>query len=160
MSWIRKWKNDRKRYKWSHITEACQDIASQIDDQHTPSCIVGLARGGLIPATLLANMLNIREVYSMGLASYDDANKPGEISFYQRMSLNDVNIDRDATVLLVDDISDRGHTFEAAKQTLIDMVGCDIRTAALYTKPLTNHIPTYFHKQLSENRWAVFPWEK
>ena len=47
-------------YSWSDIQGACLDIARQIaKDQWRPDYIVGISRGGLIPATLLSHYLDV-----------------------------------------------------------------------------------------------------
>lgn len=47
-------------YTWRQIQGACLEIARQINnDQWRPDYIVGISRGGLVPATLLSHYLNV-----------------------------------------------------------------------------------------------------
>ena len=47
-------------YTWRQIQGACLDIARQINNDHWhPDYIVGISRGGLVPATLLSHYLNV-----------------------------------------------------------------------------------------------------
>lgn len=47
-------------YSWADIQGACLDIARQLaKDQWRPDYIVGISRGGLIPATLLSHYLDV-----------------------------------------------------------------------------------------------------
>lgn len=47
-------------YNWSQIEGACLDIARQINkDNWRPDYIVGISRGGLIPATLLSHYIGV-----------------------------------------------------------------------------------------------------
>ena len=46
-------------YTWSNIEGACLDLARQMrQDQWQPDYIVGIGRGGLIPATLLSHYMD------------------------------------------------------------------------------------------------------
>ena len=48
-------------YTWKHIEKMCIDIAMQMQkDDWKPDYIVGLTRGGNIPATILSNMMDVR----------------------------------------------------------------------------------------------------
>ena len=47
-------------YTWNDIERMCSNIIVQMyNDKWTPDYIVGITRGGLIPATILSNTLNI-----------------------------------------------------------------------------------------------------
>lgn len=47
-------------YSWAQIEGACLDIARQLSkDNWRPDYIVGISRGGLIPATLLSHYINV-----------------------------------------------------------------------------------------------------
>ena len=48
-------------YSWQDIERACLNIALQMyNDNWRPDYIVGITRGGNIPATILSNMLGVR----------------------------------------------------------------------------------------------------
>ena len=57
--------------KWDeYITDCCN--AASCASVHGPfTAIVGIARGGLIPATIIAHKLGITKVYSLGVTYYD-----------------------------------------------------------------------------------------
>jgi len=145
------------------VSRACLDLSRKLDTDH-PTHIIGLARGGLVPATIIANMLGIRKVYSIGIASYQMSEGGiefgGDINVYQQLPVNCSDISNGDNVLIVDDISDKGNTFNRAESMIQDTFNCKVRTLALYTKPCTAHVPTYFYKQVPQDCWVVFPWEK
>lgn len=122
--------------------------------------IIGLSRGGLVPATILANNLHVREVYSIGVASYDKNNTPGNINTYQRLPMNASGFSRGENVLIVDDISDKGETFKHVYGTTEMQHECMLYTASIFIKPNTKHIPDFYHSQVPEKQWVVFPWER
>src|SRR6056300_584321 len=48
-------------YSWQDIERACLNIALQMyKDNWRPDYIVGITRGGNVPATILSNMLGVR----------------------------------------------------------------------------------------------------
>lgn len=163
MSWIQIWKKNKQRYGWRHVTKACDSILTKYN-QPLPTRVVALARGGLIPATILANKLGVRHVYSLGISSYEQQHDGTEIAkefeIYQRIPTNIGHVDRDDRVLIVDDISDKGTTFEFAEQYIHDKMGGKIVTAALVIKPGTKYTPTYYHDVVDDDKWVIFPWEK
>lgn len=112
--------------------------------------IIGLSRGGLVPSIIMSNMLNIRRVYSIGIMSYDGEEKK-ELQIYQIPALENIH-----KILLIDDISDSGDSFNQIRDML---PGKEVRTASLFVKDKTNHIPDAYGKRVAKDTWIVFPWE-
>ena len=51
----------KKYYSWKDVENMCGSIVNDMyADLWRPDYIVGITRGGNIPATILSNMLNIR----------------------------------------------------------------------------------------------------
>lgn len=126
--------------------------------------IVGLSRGGLAPACIMANTMGIRKLYSVGVASYtqgDDVEDVAEdIQMYQRIPANESEMNESSVVLIVDDISDRGHTLDYVKENLTNNFQCKYLTASVFVKPKTTHVPDIYHKLVPDDQWIVFPWEE
>jgi len=108
---------------------------------------VGIARGGLIPATLVAHRLGLRRVVSLGMMSYDDGveGQQGTITTYGPV-LDDARI-------IIDDIIDSGRTLAAVRQrfpgahvgALIDKTG--------------GASGVFAGRQTQAGVWVAFPWE-
>ena len=61
-------------------------------------------------------------------------------------------------ILIVDDISDTGETFNTVVDIMRDMYPDRVLyTASLYTFKDTNHTPDYFCEETSD--WIIFPWD-
>ena len=124
-------------YNWADIEHACLNIALQMyNDNWKPDYIVGITRGGNVPATILSNMLNIRcEALKVSLRDDDSQLESNcwmsEDAFgYEHWKLNKHNEDILASagepivnipispknILIVDDINDTGATFNWIKQ--------------------------------------------
>ena len=66
-----------RELQWSDIEDNCYKIAEQVLNTISPSssmkvdAVIGLSRGGLVPATIIAHLLNVRKVLVHGYHSYD-----------------------------------------------------------------------------------------
>ena len=155
--------NNRLILTWEAIDTACKELASTINVPITH--VVGIARGGLIPATLIAKHLNVREVISLGLKSYNDGDdyetREPVPEVYQHIN-QCFQISRGTSrVLIVDDITDKGNTFNFISRYLHDMsMAINFYTAALFYKESSTYTPTYTHTEVPDDEWLVFPWEE
>jgi len=117
--------------------------------------IIGIARGGLIPATLLSQLKENSTVFSIGIKSYNKTSRSKEIVY---QDLNRKSIDNYDTIYLIDDISDTGLTF----RFLLDkyFTGLSIKTISLFLKAKSLYKPDFYGTELLGETWVVFPWEK
>tara|TARA_Y100000310_G_scaffold314613_1_gene364152 strand:+ start:280 stop:801 length:522 start_codon:yes stop_codon:yes gene_type:complete len=153
----------KEKYTWQYIDTACKDISEKcvdIDFKH----IIGISRGGLIPATLLSKYLNVREVLSVGIRSYEDgdnyASRQSKPLVYQDILYSAPQIFRGEPVLLVDDISDKGNTFKYIVDKIKSAGHVELYTASIFIKDKTTYRPDFYEKKLPDNEWVIFPWEK
>ena len=70
---------------WEKIQEDCKNLAEQLSDFNF-SCIVGIANGGMIPATLLAKYLKVDKLLSANLKSYQE-DKPRDGAHSERAAM-------------------------------------------------------------------------
>ena len=162
MSWTRRWKKTKAKFNWRQIERACKQTIDQYDGKHITR-VIGLSRGGLIPATIVANHIGARYVYSVGLASYELTDNgmefTGDHDVYQRIPVNCPGFSKRDHVLIVDDISDKGATFDYVIRTQMPSLPCSYTTMSIFIKPGTSHVPDLYHKQIDRELWVVFPWE-
>lgn len=122
------------------------DKLSKIVRTH-PDIIIGIARGGLVPARLIASKLSVKEMYCLTVK------KDGT----ERKVANNILVDlQDKKVLLMEDVLESGRSLLAAKEYL-EKLGALVETIAIYTTPETEIEPDYFIKQLQ--KVPSFPWE-
>ncbi len=141
---------------WEEIDKLVKIIAEKIRSSNfQPEVIVGILRGGLIPARLLADELGIEDIGMMEIKLYKTIGLRGERPFLRQPLVLDI---REKRVLLVDDISDTGLTLQLAMEAVGFYMPKELKTATLYIKPWTNLVPDYYGK-VTEN-WIVFPWER
>lgn len=119
-------------YSWTDVERMCVSIVNQMyTDNWRPDYIVGLTRGGNVPATIISNMTGIR-CEALKVSLRDDEQGPesncwmAEDAFgYEEYKLRDYQSDTQASageeitqipingknILIVDDINDTGATF-------------------------------------------------
>ena len=143
---------------WQDIHNYCNLLAVKINaDTKRLNNVIGIAKGGLIPATILAKRFGIKRVFSIGAASYDGYEKDEEgLQVYQDIPdelHNQIN-------LYVDDISDTGDTFNFLLKERGHELDRGIYTATIHVKPHTKFKPNFYQKEVDNDEWIVYPWEE
>ena len=140
---------------WNQIYDMLLDLANKIQgDGYKPDVIIGIARGGLVPARILSDFLETPELAIIQIEYYVSIAQTRQEPILKR-SLHTQITDKKA--LLVDDVSDTGKSLQLAKNHLQQQDAKEIKTATLYAKPETITKPDYCEKQTSH--WIVFPWD-
>lgn len=139
------------------IQEMCRHICNNLNmDDIKPDYIVGLTRGGLIPAVLMSHKLNIPLIP----VSYSSPNGNGSTAKYRNEPLQPITNDIcHTTVLVVDDIADTGETLNDVCDYYVNL-GYTVVTATLYYRTTSKFHPTYVGYVIdAHSPWVVFPWE-
>lgn len=119
-----------------------------------PDIIIGIARGGWIPARLLSDLLGVNNISSIKVEFYLDVEKTRKKPvLIQKLPIRISN----KKVLLVDDVADTGMSLQLAKTYLLSYKNIELRIATIYKKPKSRIEPDYYEK-ITKN-WIVFPWE-
>ena len=115
-----------------------------------PDVIVGITRGGLLPALHLSHHLD-RPLQTI-IWQTRDINKCEHDKKLQNL------IDTGSRVVFVDDINDTGRTFSEISKAYHG-ARSNVMFISLVQKLETTH-PATAALTLSDDRWIVFPWEK
>lgn len=174
-------------YNWHDIERMCHSIVNQMySEGWRPDLIVGITRGGNVPATILSNMLDIPcDTLKVSFRDDDqsesncwmaeDAFGYGAIedgsaapSYYGSV------LERRKKILIVDDINDTGRTFKwimkdwqesccSSDGSWKDIWGHNVKFAALTENLSSNfELVTYYATEVDKsenNLWVVYPWE-
>jgi xanthine phosphoribosyltransferase len=113
--------------------------------------IVGISRGGLVPATILAREMEIRFVDTICISTYDEKSM-GQVEMIKtpEAACND----QGEGWLLVDDLVDTGTTLKAAKALLPKS-----HVATVYAKPDGMPFVDTFVHEVPQKVWVYFPWD-
>ena len=148
--------NDELNLSWADVEQAVSIIINRIGNKKY-DYVVGIANGGLIPATLIAKKLKLKTM-SVGLESYDGKDFKN-VTLWSEINKRWYISQQQGLCLLVDDISDSGKSFNYVKNAYLkkEEIICD--TASLVVKPKTTFMPDYFAMNVHTDTWVKFPWE-
>ncbi|MDR1019858.1 MAG: xanthine phosphoribosyltransferase [Synergistaceae bacterium] len=136
---------------WDQLQNDCRALAWKLlAIRKEWSKIIAIARGGLVPAAIIARELNIRVVDTVCISSYTIRNQSDRIDILKRPDLADM----DETWLIIDDLVDTGRT---AVETRKMFPG--IHFATVYAKPEGRPIIDTFITEFSQDTWILFPWD-
>jgi hypoxanthine phosphoribosyltransferase len=157
-------------YKESTIKAWLHEIIREMNaDGWRPDYIVGLTRGGLVPATMLSHYLDI-PMHTLKVSLRDDNSGP-ESNLW--MAEDAFNMTKE--ILIVDDINDTGATLNWIRQDW--QSGClpnskdwelvwgnNVRTAVMINNEASDFADVDYAgltiNKLEEPIWCVFPWEE
>ncbi|EQD37993.1 Phosphoribosyltransferase domain protein, partial [mine drainage metagenome] len=110
---------------WEEIVDWCLSLRSSIVVDYQPDSIIGLSRGGLVPARLLSDYLWIKDLFSVKTEHWGiTASKDGEARISADVSLPV----KGRKVLIVDDITDTGSSMKLAVDTIKKLGPASIKT--------------------------------
>lgn len=122
--------------------------------------ILCLARGGMRPGDILSRVLE-KPLAIMSTSSYraDAGKTQGHLDIAKFITTPQGEIA--GRVLLVDDLSDTGHTLEAVVKMLRNGYPAitELRSAVIWTKALSSFTPDYSVEFLTSNPWIHQPFE-
>jgi hypoxanthine phosphoribosyltransferase len=141
---------------WDQIYGSLLKLAKTIrKSKFEADVIVGVSRGGWIPARIMSDLLgninlaNVTAEFYVGIT--ETRHEP---SITQPVSAPVVG----KTILVVDDLVDTGKSLRLVNAHLKSQGSFEIRVATIYYKPWSIIVPHYFEKET--RRWIVFPWEQ
>ncbi|MFC9585823.1 phosphoribosyltransferase [Streptomyces yangpuensis] len=151
---------------WEEIGLATATLAQQTAAAGVPQAVVGIVRGGLIPAVWIAHRLGVHDVRTIEVTrtTSDDINaaKAPLPTLRNPASLGDLT---GLDVLLVDDIAGSGTTLAHTARIVQELGPARVRTAVLAVNranwpagPEPHHRIDHIARQTAT--WVVFPWEE
>ncbi|MDW5563361.1 MAG: phosphoribosyltransferase [Methanomassiliicoccus sp.] len=147
-----------KLVTYDEIARWTMDVAKQVQASgYRPSVIVGLTRGGWVPARLLCDTLSVKKLYAVKTEHWGvTANQDGKALLTQELS-TDV---KDESVLIVDDITDTGESLTLATAHLSNKHPRAIKTSTLLHIAHSKMEPDYYSVRVPEDQWTwfIFPW--
>ena len=131
------------------------ELARQVADSgFEPDILLGIARGGLVPAGALAYALDCKNLFTISVEFYTGVDQRLDVPVMLPPFLDARDLDA-ARVLVVDDVADTGRTLELVHEFCAGHVA-EARTAVLYQKPQSIITADYAWRRT--DRWINFPW--
>ena len=141
---------------WTQIYSALWGLAETIKNSgFEPDVIVGISRGGWIPARILSDLLENPNLATVATNFYVGiAETKLEPIITQAVSVPV----KTKKVLVVDDLTDTGKSLKLVISYLKHQGASEVKTATVYHKPWSIIVPDYYEKETQ--LWVVFPWDQ
>ncbi len=119
-----------------------------------PDLVIGIARGGLVPARVVCDFLLIRDLAAVKIEHWGIAATLGKavIKFPLPVDISGKN------VLIVDDVVDTGDTYAVLMDYLKEKNPKEVKTAVLHYKTCSTSIPDYWAEKQDKWQWIIYPW--
>jgi xanthine phosphoribosyltransferase len=135
---------------WDDIHRDTKALAWRLKEVKEWKGIIAVTRGGMVPACIVARILDIKLIETFCINSYDHKDQ-GQAKV---MKQADVVENEGDGWLVIDDLVDTGNTFEVIRKHLPKAhYGC------VYAKPAGAAMTDTFVTEVSQNTWINFPWE-
>lgn len=133
---------------WDQLHRDAKALAWRLLEKGPFTKIVGIARGGLVPAAIIARELDIRLVDTVCIATYQKREQTGGEEV-----LKGIEGDGEG-LLVVDDLVDTGNTGKIVRAMLPKA-----HFATLYSKPAGRPLVDTYITEVSQDTWILFPWD-
>ena len=133
---------------WEEMHRDARALSWRLADKGPWMGIVAIARGGLVPAQIVARELEVRLIDTICVSSYDDQvqRKPEILKRIEGSGEG---------WLIVDDLVDTGRTGRIVREMLPKA-----HFATVYAKPKGREIVDTFVTGVSQDTWILFPWDQ
>ncbi len=142
---------------WGAANRLARVLAHKvIESGYEPDIILGIARGGLVPARMVSDFLLKNDLLSITTQHWGIATNLGKARIkYSLPQEADISGKR---VLVVDDVADTGDSISITMEYLKERKSLEVRTAVLHYKTCSTLIPDYYGEKLEEWNWIIYPW--
>ncbi len=140
---------------WDQIHRDARALAWRLDgkgpDDGAWKAVVGVTRGGMVPAAVVSRELDIRVVDTISVRSYNHQSQTEPVV----IKAPQADLMGDGTgILIVDDLVDSGRTLE-----LVRKLYPNAHFATVYAKPSGRPMVDTFITEVSQDTWIFFPWD-
>ncbi|MEO5799890.1 MAG: phosphoribosyltransferase family protein [Gemmatimonadales bacterium] len=139
---------DALEVDWAFFGELCRALALHVSRDYDPEIVVGIAKAGVIPAAIIATILQ-REFVAIGISRLSEGADP-ELVTGPPPSI------AGKRVLLVDETCDTGDTLKLALHAVKRGKPADVRTAVSFK---TGRWNPDFHA-FETTKAIVLPWDR
>lgn len=133
---------------WPFFGELCRALALKVARSYDPDIVIGVAKAGVIPAAIIASILQ-REFAAVVIARRTEDAEP-ELRIGAPPSV------RGRRVLLVDETCDTGDTLKLALHEVRGLQPADVRTAVSFKTGLW--APDYH--AFETDKAIILPWDR
>lgn len=141
---------------WDDIQECVARIICRLDKDY--DCMLVVTRGGLVPACLISEQIDLRNILVAAVMFYTGVDQTLEDPIFLQFPADPLLAGK--KILVVDDVWDSGKTIMAVKARVEEAQGHP-SIAVLHYKPERSQFaeaqPDFWGKETSD--WLVYPWD-
>lgn len=140
---------------WRDVYNLTLQLSERIvSSGFVPDIIVGIARGGWIPARILSDVLYATSLENIRIEYYTDVGVRGKAPRITQPLSGSLE---GKTILIVDEVADTGDSLYHAIDHVKHLGVEEQRSAVLHLKPTSRVVPDYY--MVETTSWTVYPWE-
>jgi hypoxanthine phosphoribosyltransferase len=145
-----------KIVSFQEVHEMVRHVAENVKaSEYNPTTVIGLARGGWIPARIICDFLGITDLLSLKVEHWLQTGKTKDEATIRYP----LNVDlSEKKLLIVDDITDTGKSLITATEYLTRLNPAEMRTVTMQYLPKSKFRPNYFSEEVKEWVWFIYPW--
>jgi xanthine phosphoribosyltransferase len=144
--------SEKYYYSYEEFKNDTQVLVNKCRD-YEPDVLLGIARGGLTLSHLMAQALDMRNLFTLNSIHYE-----GELKLDTFNIFNIPDMLHAKRVLIIDDIVDSGETMREILKVLHEKFPeTEFKLATIFFKPTAVLQPDYTVKEA--NKWIDFFWE-
>lgn len=146
---------EREYLGWGQIEGLVDRLLERLPRDY--DALLAITRGGLVPAGLIAEKINQRNVMVAAVMFYTEEGETLDEPLFLQFPSDALLIRK--RILIIDDIWDTGQTAMSVKER-IEAAGGEAEIAVLHYKPthsIYKEKPDYY--VVETDRWIVYPWE-
>jgi hypoxanthine phosphoribosyltransferase len=143
---------------WDYIDGLARDLSHEVRGDYAPDAVVAIARGGLVPARIVCDYLDVDDLISIKVEHYVGTGEAGDGPSVKYPLADGAVADKD--LLVVDDIADTGRTFQHTVEHLQELgePPAEVRTGTLQLLPGSEAELDYVASYPDEFAWMIYPW--
>jgi len=147
-----------KFVSWEEIERWAEIVVEKIGNRKFDS-IIAVIRGGLVPARIIADYLNIKDVFTLKTEHWGVTASPDMKARITHPVVIDLT---GKDVLIVDDITDTGDSLSLAIEATKKKSPKSLATATLLHITRSKIQPDYYAEEITAQnwKWFIFPWNR
>lgn len=146
---------------WGDIAAACARLAAGVRGGGVPDVVVGVSRGGLVPAVIVSHLLGLRDLRTVTITrTRSDKACSAKLPAPVLGDPASLGCLEGLDVLVIDDVAGSGETIAAASGLAGSLRAGRARSAVCVVNDASwggGPLPDYV--AIHASGWVIFPWE-
>lgn len=140
---------------WDEAYRLAKILAHKVKESgFKPDLIIGIARGGLVPARVVCDFLLQKDLATIKVEHWGIAATLGKAKIKFPLPI-DISGKK---VLIVDDVTDTGDTYSVIMDYIKGKNPSEVKSAVMQHKTCSTFVPDYWAEKQEDWKWIIYPW--